>query len=242
MARKQSIPARFAPRLLPIAIVAMLALAGVKAVGLVRQAIAAGAGPSAGATPAPTPSGDSRAPPATSRQSTNPVPPARQPEVILAAPAPSAEPGVSAAEKEVLLDLRRRRIDLDGREAALAARENVLAAAEKRLAGRIEELVSLQSRLEGLEKSRQDREEENWRGLVKLYETMKPRDAAAIFNDLDKPVLIALLDRMKESKAAPILSAMQPERARQVTADLAQGRLAGNRPDSTTGTSQIPRK
>ena len=51
---------------------------------------------------------------------------------------------------------------------------------------------------------------------------MKPRDAAVIFNDLDLPVLLPVLDRMKEAKAAPVLAAMHPERARQVTSELAQ--------------------
>ena len=80
----------------------------------------------------------------------------------------------------------------------------------------------MQQRLEALESDRKAHDEANWRGLVKMYETMKPRDAAAIFNDLDLPVLLPVLDRMKETKAASVLAAMQPERARQVTAELAQ--------------------
>ena len=35
---------------------------------------------------------------------------------------------------------------------------------------------------------------------MKLYEAMKPRDAAAIFNDLDQPVLLQVVDRMKETQ------------------------------------------
>ncbi len=99
----------------------------------------------------------------------------------------------------------------------MASREAVLAAAEKRLAGRVDELTALQVRLEALEKGRAARDEANWAGLVKLYEAMKPRDAAAIFNDLEMPVLLQVVDRMKETKAAAVLAAMQPDRARQVT-------------------------
>ena len=57
---------------------------------------------------------------------------------------------------------------------------------------------------------------------------MKPRDAATIFNDLDMPVLLQVVDRMKEAKAAPVLAAMQPDRARLVTAQLAQMRAQEN--------------
>ena len=137
---------------------------------------------------------------------------------------------MSDSERALLLELRQRRQELDGREAALATRESVLSAAERRLSARVDELQALQSRLEALEAARRDRDEANWRGLVKLYESMKPRDAAAIFNELDMTVLLQVLDRMKEAKAAPVVAAMQPDRARQATAELAQMRTRANTP------------
>lgn len=112
----------------------------------------------------------------------------------------------------------------DERESQIAAREATIAAAEKRLSERVIELVAVQQRLQGLENSLKERDEANWTGLVKLYEGMKPREAAAIFNSLEKSVLIEILDRMKPAKASPILASMDTERARQVTADLATRR------------------
>ena len=96
-----------------------------------------------------------------------------------------------------------------------------MAAAEKRLSERLSELVGLQQRLQELESGLKTRDEANWAGLVKLYEGMKPHEAAAIFNSLDKPVLLEIIDRMKPAKASPVIAAMESERARQVTADLA---------------------
>ena len=93
-------------------------------------------------------------------------------------------PPISDGERAVLLDLRQRRQELDARDAALAARESILAAAEQKLTARVEELAALQKKLQDLEAARQQREEAGWQGLVKLYEDMKPRDAAVIFNDL----------------------------------------------------------
>ncbi len=110
------------------------------------------------------------------------------------------------------------------RESQIAAREAMIAAAEKRLSERVAELVAVQKRLQGIESGLKERDEANWTGLVKLYEGMKPREAAAIFNALEKPVLIEILDRMKPVKASPILASMDAERARQVTADLASRR------------------
>jgi len=65
---------------------------------------------------------------------------------------------------------------------------------------------------------------------VKVYEAMKPRDAAAIFNDLDQPVLLQVVDRMKAAKAAPVLAAMQPDKARTLTSKLAALRAGRNTP------------
>lgn len=221
-----------APRLLPMTIAAMAALLLVKSVALVRAAVpdsALAGAPPAQASPVRPPQPvrpENRMPVAANAAPA--VAPSAPPDA--AAAAIPAEPPVSDSERALLLDLRGRRAELDARDAALAARAAVVAAAEQRLAARVDELASLQRRLEALETGRHERDEANWRGLVRLYETMKPRDAAVIFNDLDLQVLLPVLDRMKESRAAPVLAAMQPERARQVTAELAQLRTRANTP------------
>ncbi|MBN9507494.1 MAG: hypothetical protein J0I21_00100, partial [Alphaproteobacteria bacterium] len=193
-------------------------LLGVKSVALVRAAVPAG---DSRAAPAAV-SGEAPKPAKSAVQRTAAVSP--QP----ASPPPPGEPPISAGERALLLDLRQRRAELDARAAALSARESVLAAAEARLDARVKELGDLQRRLESLEAARNEREEANWRGLVKLYESMKPRDAGTIFNDLDLPVLLPILDRMKAAKAAAILAAMEPERARLATAELADRRTRAN--------------
>jgi flagellar motility protein MotE (MotC chaperone) len=204
---------------------AMVSLLVLKSVALVRAAMPdAVAQATTASTPPPTASAVPASRSDTARpDATKPDPARAEPACPLEA-AGSAAPPISDSERALLLDLRGRRAELDAQAAALAVREATLGAAEKRLAGRLDELNALQKRLEALEAERQAHDEANWRGLVKLYETMKPRDAAAIFNDLDLPVLLPVLDRMKEAKAAPVLAAMQPERARQVTAELAQMR------------------
>jgi flagellar motility protein MotE (MotC chaperone) len=129
-----------------------------------------------------------------------------------------------AAERALLENLRARRTEIEAREQAVATREMVLAATEKRLAERIEELAALQQRLESTERALSEREEAGWRQMVKLYEGMKPRDAAAIFEDLEMPVLLRIVERMGERKAAPVIAAMRPERARLLTTELARHR------------------
>ena len=140
---------------------------------------------------------------------------------------------VSEEERRLLEDLRKRRQALDARDRVMEQREGVLNAAEQRVVARADELSTLQAKLEALEKMRADRADANWVGLVKVYEAMKPREAAAIFNEMDLPVLLQIADRMKDAKTAGILAAMQPDRARIATVQLAAKRARTTTLDHT---------
>ncbi len=200
------------PRLLPLALLAMTLLLPAKLVSLLRGLPHAAAPRmefmAVARASAPTP------PPA----------PARPPAP---APAPAAPPEPTPdqlAERALLESLRGRRAEIDQREQALAQREMLLAATERRLTQRLEEMTALQRRLEQARTQGNEREEAGWRQLVKTYETMRPRDAATIFDELEMAVLVQVVDRMREAKVAPILGAMKPDRARLLTTELARHR------------------
>jgi len=112
----------------------------------------------------------------------------------------------------------------------MTVKEGVLAAAEKRVSDRVKELADLQARLEALEDARKKREQADWQGLVRTYEAMRPRDAAAIMNGMDAAVMLEVLDRMDDRKAALVLAAMPPDRARAATTALADKRLKATDP------------
>lgn len=207
----------FQARTLPCAIAVMTLLVGVKTVGLV-QALDVGSSAQASTHGA---SGKTEEKPVAAHGAKPSAAPAPVSPPI-PVPEKPVEPPISEAEKATLQDLRARREELDARAGRLDQREAMLAAAERRLIERVQQLTTLQTKLEQLEKDRQDRQDANWRGLVRTYEDMRPRDAAVIFNDLDSAVLVQVLDRMKDAKAAPILAAMTPERARAITSQLAQ--------------------
>ena len=210
------------PRLLPLLMLSCGTLCLLKAGALWSAAQSGAAGPVQLALIQPA-AASSPAPPRGAPTSPAHAPAAPTPAAV---PAPVPEPPdpVQAAERAVLESLRGRRTALEGREQAMAAREAVLAAAERRLTARLDELAALQARLEEIDRSRNEREEAGWRGLVKTYETMKPRDAAGVFDELEMPVLVQIMDRMREARAAPVLGAMRPERARLLTAELARVR------------------
>lgn len=139
-------------------------------------------------------------------------------------PPPDDNANFSAAEVQVLQSLAKRRDDLDRREKSLAEREALLSAAEQEVDHKIAELNKLKSELESLLGQQQKEQDDRIDSLVKIYEGMKPKEAATIFNTLDMDVLLPVISRMNERKSGPILASMDPEKARIVTIRLAQQR------------------
>lgn len=211
-------------RVLPVAIVAAVGLLGVKlgnlwlaidaapvATALAQQA-AEKAPPAAAAAPAPTT-------------------PAAKPPTPTAKPPLAATPGgdnavdpltMTPAEVELLQKLAGRRAELDRRAAELSQREVLMQATEKRIDEKIAKLQALEKDIGGIVDKQAAEDDARLKSLVKIYETMKPRDAARIFEQLDLPVLLGVVEHMKERSAAPILAAMDPSKARTVTLALAE--------------------
>nr|WP_281384693.1 hypothetical protein [Nitrospirillum iridis] len=82
-------------------------------------------------------------------------------------------------------------------------------------------MQALRKQLDGLVNQVNADQAQQLDSLVKIYETMKPPEAARIFEAMDDKVLLNVISRMKEAKAAPVLAAMTPKRAEQVTTMLA---------------------
>lgn len=197
-------------RLLPAAAIGLALLLGLKAVGLGEEFSAMfGAGPARAESPPAAGAAEHPAAPA----------PAHDAAPAATCP-PAGEP--TASEADVLESLAQRREQLDAREREIDLREKTLAAAEKRVEQRIAELKAIQGNVEALFGKRDEQQEKQLADLVKMYETMKPANAAAIFDTLDQAVMIDVIRRMKPAKASPILAAMKPERARDVTVELAR--------------------
>ena len=130
----------------------------------------------------------------------------------------------SAAELKVLQSLAKRREEIDSRNREVQMREAILTATERRIDGKIEELKKLEATIQALIISHDAEAEKRIRSIVKVYENMKPKDAARIFEDLDMTILIDVAERMKEVKMAAVMARMDPEKARTLTVQLATRR------------------
>lgn len=129
---------------------------------------------------------------------------------------------MSDVKFEMFGDLSERRQKLDSREKELQTREALLKAAENELDKKLQELTRLKTEIEELLNQQSEEEKKRIQSLVKIYEGMKPKDAARIFDTLDIDVLLTVMSEMSERKIAPVLAAMNPERARTVTIMMAE--------------------
>jgi len=130
----------------------------------------------------------------------------------------------SQAEIELLQNLSRRRDELDGREQQLEMRENLLAATEKRIEERIEELRRIEAQIDSLLVKYDEQRERQVESLVRIYQNMKAKDAARIFERLDMNVLLEVAENMNSRALAPILAEMDANRAQKITVELATRR------------------
>ena len=125
------------------------------------------------------------------------------------------------SEEALLARLAERRGELDRRDADIAMRTALLEAAEKRLDERTKELAALEAQVAALVDEKQAAEEAGFRAVVTMYETMKPKDAAKIFDTLSTAVMVKVVRAMSPRKMSPILAAMSPEPAQKLTVALA---------------------
>ncbi len=230
-------------RLLPVlALVAVLLLGlrlGHLGSAVAQQSPSPRASVPAAPTPAPRP------------QEARPSIAAQAPLVVQFAQAPAAEPAAertapgtvqadgertfSQGEIEALEDLTKRREEIDRRMSELEQREAILQAAEKRIQQQVDELKGLQSSVQSAIAKYDEQEQARRQSLVRMFQNMKPSEAARIFEQMELPVLLELVEAMNERRAAPILAQMNPIRAQQVTSELARRRQPGGQP-----ASQIP--
>lgn len=144
------------------------------------------------------------------------------------APVEPATETFSKSEVTVLESLSARREELDRRAKLLDTREQLLNAAEKRVEERIAELKDIEARINARIGVQDEQNENRLAGVVSMYETMKPKDAARIFERLDMGVLLEVAKRMEPRKLSAVLAQMDPVSAQDLTVELALGEKLDN--------------
>lgn len=132
--------------------------------------------------------------------------------------------GSSRSELAILERLAKRREELSKRAQELEMRDALLKAAEKRLEERVEELKKLESSIRIATRKRDEQQQEDLSKLVAMYESMKSKQAAKIFEVLDQDVLLDIVKIMKPRKVAAILGQMSAASAGSLSLAIARGK------------------
>jgi flagellar motility protein MotE (MotC chaperone) len=150
-----------------------------------------------------------------------------------------AKPGPSAGERALLERLQARRQELDARARELDLRESMLKAAEKKIEkeAALDKAEEAKNGAPGQRKEKVDADGIRFKGLITMYETMKPKEAAKIFDRLDIKVLIDVASQMKPQIMSAIMAQMSPETAERLTVELA----AKSGSDPTLNPSNLPK-
>ncbi|MGY8992356.1 MAG: MotE family protein [Rhodospirillales bacterium] len=135
---------------------------------------------------------------------------------------------LTQAEIDLLQQLADRREQIEGRTRELDLREGLLKAAENRIGKKIQEMKALQVTIKSLIKKHDTEQDAKLNSLVKIYQNMKPKDAARIFEELELEVLLMVAERMRERKLAAIMAKMNPVKARELTIELSKLRKLPN--------------
>jgi flagellar motility protein MotE (MotC chaperone) len=158
-----------------------------------------------------------------------------KPEPAMTSPE-SAQP-VSPSERAILERLQSRRQELEARAREIDIRESLLKAAEKRIESRVEELKAIESRISTATDQKNESDATRFKGLVTMYESMKPKDAAKVFDRLEMSVLLEIASQIAPRKMSDILGLMSTEAAERLTVELA--RRAGS--DKSASASDLPK-
>ena len=130
--------------------------------------------------------------------------------------------GLSQSEVQVLQALGARRQTLDARAATMDTQTELMSAAERRLDERITQLRALETQVNTLLGQLDEAQATRINNLVDVYQRMRAKDAALVFDGLDDGVLVQVASRMRQANLAEVMGKMDPARARRLTQMLAE--------------------
>ena len=162
------------------------------------------------------------------------LPPAAKPAAICAPTAAelAKAAGLSPAELQVLQNLGTRRGQLDQRETDLNTQLALMAAAEAKVDAKLKALASLKAEIQGLMGQADAKQLAETDRMVKVFEGMKPKDAAPRMVLIEDSVRLPIAAKMKERALSAILAQMPPPEAKRLTESLAN-RFAASRAAAT---------
>ena len=110
--------------------------------------------------------------------------------------------------------------------------------AEKRITSKVDEMKAFETKAASENAQKAEAENARFKGIVTMYEGMKPKDAAKVFDRLEMPVLLEIASQIAPRKMSDILGLMQTDAAERLTVELAR-RATGGR--SANASAELPK-
>ena len=149
------------------------------------------------------------------------------------------QPQISASERAILERLQSRRQEIEARQREIDIRESLLKSAEKRIENKVEEMKAVETRISATQAEQKAAEAQRMKGLVTMYEGMKPKDAARVFDRLEMGVLIEIASQIAPRKMSDIMGLMSPEAAERLTVEMARRANGGG--DQSASAGELPK-
>lgn len=122
------------------------------------------------------------------------------------------DPVVAHAESDLARDILARKSVISDEQQKLDQQKRILSTARSVLDERMKSLDDSVANLERKQAAHKEIVEAETNRLVKIYEDMPPKEAAAIFNIMDIHVLVSVASKMNTRRVSAVMGNMMPER------------------------------
>jgi flagellar motility protein MotE (MotC chaperone) len=142
----------------------------------------------------------------------------------------------SSNEVNILKALGKEREKISIREKEINEKEKKLQILEKKIDEKIKTLTEIIQKIEEYLKIIDKNDNDKSKSMSQIYASMKPKDAANIFDKLDMTTILTIANQMSEKKLSAVLSALPPERAKEITEKLTKRGLLSSKEEKNDKT------
>jgi flagellar motility protein MotE (MotC chaperone) len=143
-------------------------------------------------------------------------------------PEEDISPLAESARQDLLSSLKNRSEEMEKQKRNITQERQEIDASETALQKQLKDLEVRQAAISRQILEQKHADDASIDRLVKIYETMPPRDAATIFNIMEPSILTAVLSVMNPRKASAIMAGMLPEKANKATQLMAPQELTSD--------------
>lgn len=153
---------------------------------------------------------------------------------------PPVRAEIPPTERLIIERLGARREELQQRTREMEDRQKLIDEQERKLDDRLGKIQAAEDARKAVTAKSEGEASAGLKNLVIMYETMKPKDAARVFERLPQEVLVSVVTQMNSRKMAEVLAAMSPESAEKLTVALAKRSGPGGAGDRSATAANLP--